>query len=150
MANKKHYTFSKVKARELLLQAFGKDLNREVKLEDVIKLFETNKSTDKNIYDDEGNIIKRKCAALDVYFPISEFGTIGKDKNGNPKYNYYSKLGMKVKRAYEKELEKLKDEIVDCGTVAEMKSYANRIKKLQKMSLKDYATKIMKLELPED
>ena len=147
---KKNYTFSKAKARELLLQAFGKDLDKEVKLEDVIKLFESNKTQDKNIYDDEGNIIKRKCAALNVYFPISEFGTIGKDKNGNVKYNYYSKLGQKVKRAYESELNKLKDKLVNCKTAKEMKDIQTTIKELENMSLKDYATKVMKLDLKDE
>jgi len=146
---KKSYTFTKQKARELILQTFGKDLDKEIKLADVIKLFETNKTTDKNIYD-EGNIIKRKCAALDVYFPISEFGTIGKDKDGKPKYNYYSKLGLKVKRAYENELDKLKDMLVNCKTAKEMKEIQTKIKELEQMSLRDYAVKVMKIQLPED
>lgn len=147
---KKYYNFTKQKARELLLQTFGKDLNREVKLEDVVKLFESNKTQNKNIYDENGNIIKRRCAALDVYLPIDEFGTIGKDKNGQPKHSYYSKLGMKVKRAYENEINKLKDKLVAVKTAKEMKEIQTKIKELEAMSLKDYAVKVMKLELPED
>ena len=46
----------------------------------------------------DGETVGKRCSYLKRYFPISEFGTIGKDDEGNVKYGYQSKEGAKLAR----------------------------------------------------
>ncbi len=53
----------------------------------------------------DGVIVGKKCSVLGRYLPIEDFGTVGKDEEGNVKYSYQSKEGAKLMRAKKSEFE---------------------------------------------
>ena len=111
MATTKSYALSKKKVREMITEKFGDQGTVEVN--DVLALFA---SADRavgettTVFDDEGNVIGKKCSYFGLYMPISEFGTMGKDEDGNIKYSYQSKEAQKCIRERKKEVEKMNAE----------------------------------------
>ena len=109
----KSYALSKKRVREIITEKFGTDT--EVNVNDVLALFasaergSTGEST--LVLDDEGNVVGKKCSYFGLYLPISEFGTMGKDEDGNVKYAYQSKAAQKCLREKSKDVEDMKNKI---------------------------------------
>jgi len=61
-------------------------------------------ATNTMVKDSEGNIVMKRCSYFEGYLPIDEFGTVGKDDEGNVKYSYQSKLGAACQRKAKTEL----------------------------------------------
>lgn len=105
----KTYALSKKKVREIILDKFNE--NDEVKVSDILELF---KSAERAVgestlvKDDEGNVIGRKCSYFGLYLPIDQFGTMGTDEEGNPKYSYQSKPAQKCIRETKKKIATIK------------------------------------------
>jgi len=127
----KNYSFSKTKAKQLIVEAFGDDLNKTVKLADVVKLFEPQRNGNgrvsmKNVVDANGNIIARHCSVLNAYLPISEFGTMGKAG-----YASASKVGLKLKREREAQIKQLEEAILNETDFNKIKELQRKIKELR-------------------
>lgn len=127
----KNYSFSKTKAKQLIVEAFGTDLNKTVKLADIVKLFEPNRNGNgraatKNVLDSKGEIVARHCSVLDAYLPISEFGTMGKAG-----YASASKVGLKLKREREAQIKELEEAILNETDFNKIKELQTKIKQLR-------------------
>ncbi len=109
----KSYALSKKRVRELITEKFGTD--GEVAINDVLALFAsaergtTGETT--LVFNENGEVIGKKCSYFGVYMPISEFGTMGKEEDGTPKYAYQSKAAQKCLREKRKEIEEMKEKI---------------------------------------
>ena len=128
---KKNYAFSKTKAKQLIVETFGTDLNKMVKLADVVKLFEPNRSSNgraaaKNVLDANGKVIARHCSILNAYLPISEFGTMGKAG-----YASASKVGIKLKRERDAKIKELEEAILNETDFNKIKQLQKQIKELR-------------------
>lgn len=127
----KSYSFSKTKAKQLIVEALGDDLNKTVKLGDVVKLFNANRSGNgrtatKNVLNSKGEIVARHCSVLNKYLPISEFGTMGKAG-----YAGASKVGIKLKREREDQIKALEEQILNETDFNKIKELQTKIKKLK-------------------
>ena len=102
----KTYTLSKTKVREMIEEKFGTDRDVEVKLGDVIALFEgrTNASAGSTLVKDaDGNVIGKRCSYFGKFMPISEFGKRGEN------YAYQCKTAEAIGRKLRAEAIKAKD-----------------------------------------
>ncbi len=54
----------------------------------------------------DGEIVFKRCSYFGVYMDINEFGTVGKDEQGNVKYSHQSKQGAAATRKAKSKLEK--------------------------------------------
>ena len=105
--------FTKTIARDTLAKAL-KDMVEFEEIDQTAadklnKLFASARSgggVSTSVFDDDGVLIGKKCSVLGRYLPISEFGTVGKDDEGNIKYSYQSKAGAKIMRDKKSELAK--------------------------------------------
>lgn len=92
----KSYALSKTKVREMISEKFGEDTNVEVKLADVLALFDgkSNGSTAGSalVKDADGNIVGKRCSYFGKFMPISEFGKRGEN------YAYQCKLAESIGR----------------------------------------------------
>ncbi len=57
------------------------------------------------ITNEDGEVVMKRCSYFEGYLPIEEFGTVGKDKDGQPKFSYQSKAGSAAARATKSALE---------------------------------------------
>lgn len=117
-AKAKNYSLSKTKVRDMITDAFpGVET---VSLAAVLALFDGQSSTGNPgsttiVYNDEGEVIAKRCSYFGVFFDIAEFG-----KRGDT-YGYQSKLAESLVRKArtnainEKKLadEQLADEVID-------------------------------------
>lgn len=114
----KNYSLSKTKVREMIEAEFGEV--ETVSLAAVLALFDgksTGSSTGSTtlVYNDNGEVIAKRCSYFGVFFDIAEFG-----KRGDT-YSYQSKLAESLVRKArtaainEKKLadEELADEVID-------------------------------------
>ena len=53
----------------------------------------------------DGEVMFKRCSYFEGYLPISEFGTVGKNEDGTPKYSYQSKAGAAAARKAKSDLE---------------------------------------------
>lgn len=53
-----------------------------------------------------GQVVAKRCSYFDVFLPIGEFGTVGTNEDGTPKYSYQSKLAATKVREAKAELAK--------------------------------------------
>ena len=118
----KSYALSKKKVRETILEKFNQ--NDEVKVSDILALFESaGRAVGETtlVYDEEGNVVGRKCSYFGKYLPINQFGTMGTDEDGNPKYAYQSKPAQKLIREHKKQVAemaaKIEAELEETGDV---------------------------------
>jgi len=132
MARKKYYGLTKTKVRETILNAFGRDENKTVKLGDVLALFESSKTTDKNIYDDEGNLIARKCSKLNIYLKHEAFTSIGKGR-----LSYESKFAKKLQKFKDKLLQETMQKMSEVTKLKELKELQEKYREIESMSLLD-------------
>jgi len=133
MSERKSYALSKAKVREMIIEAFGKDENKTVKLGDVLALFASNRggvTSGKDVVVN-GKVVARRCSILGAYLPISEFGTTGKNEDGTPKYNYASRIGLKLKKERDAEIKKLEEELVNTEDMNKIKVLQSKIKELR-------------------
>lgn len=89
----KTYSLSKKKVVEMISSEF--EGQETVKLSDVLSLFEAKSSSNGGttlVYDDQGDVIAKRCSYFGVFFAISEFG-----KRGDV-YGYQSKLAESLVR----------------------------------------------------
>lgn len=113
----KNYSLSKTKVREMIEAEFGEV--ETVSLAAVLALFD-GKSTGSTgsttlVYNDNGEVVAKRCSYFGVFFDIAEFG-----KRGDT-YSYQSKLAESLVRKArtaainEKKLadEELADEVID-------------------------------------
>ena len=127
----KTYTLSKKRVREIITQKFGEDTNKSVKLGDVLALFESAERTTKSslVINDKGEVVGKHDSYFDVYLPIEYFGTIGKDKDGNPKYNYWSKVAAKCKRIQDNKVKELTNKLLSTNDMKEFEAIKKEIEK---------------------
>jgi len=110
MANEKKTWFTKTVARDALTALTSEllgdgEISKEVK-ERLDSLFAGKVAVSNTmVRDDEGNVVMKRCSYYGVYLPIDEFGTVGKDEQGNPKYSYQSRAGAAAARKTKSELE---------------------------------------------
>ncbi len=57
------------------------------------------------VRNEAGEVVMKRCSYFEGYLPIEEFGTVGKDKDGQPKFSYQSKAGSAAARATKSALE---------------------------------------------
>ena len=57
------------------------------------------------VKDEDGIVVLKRCSYFGGYLPVSEFGTVGKDEEGNPKLAYQSKAGAAAARKAKSALE---------------------------------------------
>ena len=81
-------------------------------------------ATNTIVRDDEGVAVLKRCSYFGIYLPVSEFGTVGKDEQGNSKLAYQSKLGAAAARHSKTELENaLKEADVQLEETEDIKAW---------------------------
>ena len=148
----KSYALSKKKVREMIFERF--EGQETIALNEVLALFASaeraGSGEQTTVLDDEGNVIGKRCSYFGVYLPISEFGTMGKDDEGNIKYSYQSKEAQKCIRDKKKEVEKMNaeaEEMLDAAKTEEEKAKALDDWREAKSEIAEYAD--TKCKLPE-
>ena len=64
-------------------------------------------ATNTLVKNSEGETVLKRCSYFGGYLPVSEFGTVGKDDEGNAKLSYQSKAGSAAARKAKSTLEGL-------------------------------------------
>ncbi len=101
----KTYALSKKRVRETILEHFN--AGDQVTVEEILALFasaERSAGESTLVIDEDGNVVGRKCSYFGKYLPIDQFGTLGKDDEGNVKYSYQSKAAQKCIRERKKQV----------------------------------------------
>ena len=98
---KKYYSFTKTMAREAIAELAGE--NKTVNVADLLELFASkggigNTTGATTTIVEDGEIVAKRCSYFGKYLDISEFGTVGKNEDGSPKYGYQSKPAQAVVR----------------------------------------------------
>lgn len=127
----KTYALSKTKVRELIESKFNPE--DTVKVQDILDLFESGRSGGTSstlVFNDDGEVIAKRCSYFGVFMPIDEFG-----KRGDV-YSYQSKLAESLVRKANslaitaKKLadEELADEVIDVSSWKEKLSEIEKMK----------------------
>ncbi len=109
MANTEKTWFTKTIARETVEEA-TKSLLAEDRIDVETQTLLNNLfagrtvATNTMVKDADGIIVMKRCSYFEGYLPIEEFGTVGKDDEGNVKYSYQSKPGAACQRKAKSDL----------------------------------------------
>jgi len=111
MANTEKTWFTKTIARETVEAKTAQLLNDgsiDVETKSILDGLFAGRTVASNtiVKDENGDVVMKRCSYFEGYLPIEDFGTVGKDDNGDVKYSYQSKAGATAARKAKSDLEK--------------------------------------------